>query len=107
MDKNKASTSDLAKVVFDKLNKNVLGIQPPPIDVLNELFGVLFYTSLKTEEARSIKATITFIDPNNPSPVLSNRKLEYGWRHVKFDEQVPLTVKNLVKLSKAADPWSS
>jgi hypothetical protein len=41
---------------------------------LEELFEVLFYASLRTEEGQSIHCQIVWIDPKNPDPNPPARK---------------------------------
>lgn len=110
MIKYDANTDNLAKTVFSKLNntKNLDGV--PSLTILEELFRKLFLTSIKTEEAQSIKVTITFIDPAYSTPEKERHQLENSinqWSCSAFKNNIDYTVKNLVKLSKAADPWSS
>jgi len=38
-----------------------------PLDRLVELFECIYYASLKTEEARQVSVSVTFIDPSNPA----------------------------------------
>lgn len=104
---NKNSTpKDLAKVVYDKII-GAKGKLKPSEEILNNLFETLFYTSLKTEESQLIKVTITLIDSNDPDPSPPGRIVANRWNCIHFSESIPFNTKNLVKLSKAADPWSS
>lgn len=105
-EKNK-TPNDLAKLVLKKLEGAKIPYLEPNEEVLKKLFQTLFYTSLNTEEGQFIKVTITLIDPDNPDPLPPSRKEANRWKFVSLNERIPLTVKNLVKLSKAADPWSS
>ncbi|MGI4871437.1 MAG: putative sensor domain DACNV-containing protein [Janthinobacterium lividum] len=102
-----STTKDLARLVARKLKNAKTDYNQPDEVVLNELFETLFYTSLKTEEGQLIKVTITLIDSENPDPNPPERIVADRWNHIHFDKTIPFTVKNLVKLSKAADPWSS
>lgn len=107
MKKINSTPSDLAKVVFNKVKgiKNSLSL--PSEKVLNSLFEILFYASLKTEESTFIKVTITLINAENPEPTTLSTITEDRWNVIRFDDQIPYNVDNIVKLSKAADPWSS
>ncbi len=82
-------------------------VQAPPVAVLAKLFEVLYFASLKSEEAERISCRIAFIDRSDPDPNPPERKPKDRWRHFKLDEEVPFTVRNLVKLSKAVGPWVS
>jgi hypothetical protein len=107
MIQSNSTPGDLANLVFKKLNGAKTHIPTPNIEVLTALFETMFYSSLKTEESQFIKVTITYIDPENPDPSPPPRIVADRWSCVYFSEKIPFTVKNLVKLSKAADPWSS
>ncbi|MEO8235369.1 MAG: putative sensor domain DACNV-containing protein, partial [Flavobacterium sp.] len=53
------------------------------------------------------KVTITLINSNNPDPKPPKRLVKDRWSIIKLEEQIEFNVENIVKLSKAADPWSS
>jgi len=99
--------SDLAQFVYDRLHNNTIDHNINSLDILIELFECLFYTSLHSEEGDLIRVTITFFDAENPQ--LKTRKFQPTdkWRYVPFAKPLPFNVTTLVKLSKAADPWSS
>jgi hypothetical protein len=102
-----ATPKDLAKLVFSKLkHAHHTGLQPT-VAVLTTLFENLFFTSLKTEEGQLIKVTVTLINSADPDPHPPKRQAAHRWNYIHFEEKLPFTVKNLVKLSKAADPWSA
>ncbi|MGY2132342.1 putative sensor domain DACNV-containing protein [Hymenobacter sp. HD11105] len=96
---------DLARLVYKKLTKT--NYPQPSESILTHLFENLFFTSLKTEEGQLIKVTVTFIDPADPDPSPPERIVADRWNYIRFRKRIPFTVKNIVKLSKAADPWSS
>lgn len=107
MTHSNSSTKDLSALVQKKLKGAKIKYPEPNEEVLNKLFEILFFTSLKTEEGQFIKVTVTLIDPNDPDPSPPQRIVADRWEYVKFKEPLELSVKNLVKLSKAADVWSS
>lgn len=107
MRKTNATTADLARVVFNKLKGAKTTTPLPNQKVLNNLFETLFYASLKTEESDYIKVTISLINSKNPDPKPPKRMVKDRWKYIRFNEQIPFNVENIVKLSKAADPWSS
>lgn len=107
MKKTDSTPTDLANLVFSKLNNSTIHYPCPPENVLINLFQCLFFTSIKTEEGQFIKVTVTLIDPINPDPNPPKNIVPDRWKCIHFDNPIPFTVKNLVKLSKAADPWSS
>ena len=96
--------SDLSKYVFEELPALSSKHVRPSMEILERFFDALFYTSLDTEEGELIKVTATLFNPTT-APTIKPRKDR--WRFVKFESDIPFNVKNLVKLSKAADPWSS
>lgn len=107
MTKLNSTTKDLASLVFKKLEGAKVSSPLPSQEVLNDLFENLFYASIKTEESDFIKVTVTLINSKNPDPSPPGRIVKNRWNHIYFDEPIPFNVKNIVKLSKAADPWSS
>src|SRR5436190_17735876 len=102
-----ATPQDLANTVLDRLSNIKISYKKPPIEVLNLLFETLFYTSLKTEEAQHLRVTVTLIDPTNPDPFPPENIRPDRWKVVALENRIDFDVKNLVKLSKAADTWSS
>jgi hypothetical protein len=107
MTHSNSSTKDLSALVQKKLKGAKIKYPEPNEEVLNKLFEILFFTSLKTEEAQFIKVTVTLIDPNNLDPSPPQTIVADRWEYVKFLAPLEFSVKNLVKLSKAADVWSS
>src|SRR6478609_7520629 len=101
------TTKDLAELVSNKLVGAKVNSPLPTLDVLEKLFEHLFYASIKTEEAQFIKVTVTLINSIDPDPTPPSRIVKDRWNYVRFENPIPFTVKNIVKLSKAADPWSS
>ena len=59
MTQSDSTPKDLANLVYTKLKDAKIGFKLPPKNVLNDLFQILFYTSIKTEEGLFIKLTIT------------------------------------------------
>ena len=101
------SVSDLARVVDRRLNRD--GVSSPGVRALTQLLESVYLTSLKTEEGRPLQVRIVLVDPANPDPDPPNPRYARPdrWKITKLAEQLALTVPNLIKLSKAADPWSS
>ncbi|RKR81900.1 hypothetical protein BDD43_2061 [Mucilaginibacter gracilis] len=97
--------NDLAAFVFSELNRSKIQDAKPSEEILREIFNTLYYTSLQTEEGQFIKVTVTLLDHNSTA---KGKVLAYDdWAFYPFKPAIEFTVKNLVKLSKAADPWSS
>jgi len=96
---------DLARHIHSQLEARK--IQSPSLAVLATLFEVLYFASLKSEEAERISCRIAFVDRSNPDPSPPERRTKDRWWHFALDEEIPFTVRNLVKISKAVDPWVS
>ncbi|TXR91207.1 hypothetical protein DN390_29565 [Bacillus sp. SH7-1] len=77
------------------------------IENLTNLFEIMYFASLKTEESESISVRITIIDKDSPDPKPPKRIRKDRWSYIKFKEEVELNIQNLVKVSKAADPKTS
>jgi len=101
------TTEDLAEIVCKKLENAKTEYPHPSEIILRKLFAELFFASLKTEEGQLTRVTITLIDPNDPDPNPPERIVAHRWNCINFEERIPFSVKNLVKLSKAADPLSA
>src|SRR5260370_18448078 len=101
------SISDLGRVVDQRLKHD--GVPSPGVRALIELLDAVYFTSLKTEEGKPLQIRIVLVDPSNPDP--DPPRPGYArpdrWKITKLANQLPLTVPTLIKLSKAADPWSS
>jgi hypothetical protein len=80
---------------------------PPPVKILTKLFETLYFASLKREETQPISCRVAFIDRKRPDPKPPERIVSDRWRFFPLSDDLPLTVRNLVKLSTAVDPWVS
>jgi hypothetical protein len=80
---------------------------PPSVKVLTKLFETLYFASLKREETQPISCRVAFIDRNQPDPDPPKRMTPDRWRFFALGQDLPLTVRHLVKLSTAVDPWGS
>jgi hypothetical protein len=79
----------------------------PRVGILEKLFDIVYFTSLKTEEGRPIVARLCLVNPEKPDDSPPPRPRLSRWVTVQLANRLPLTVPNLVKIAKAADPWSS
>ncbi|MQR94777.1 putative sensor domain DACNV-containing protein [Fictibacillus phosphorivorans] len=99
---------DLARTVNSYLTDiSDKSMEVLPMGVLKNLFEVMYFSSLKTEESDSIRCTITYLNPDNPDPKPPKRIVKDRWSAIKFKETIDFSISNLVKLSKAADPKAS
>lgn len=80
---------------------------PPSTKVLTKLFETLYFASLKREETQPISCRVALIDRKHPDPHPPERIVPDRWRFFPLADDLPLTVRNLVKLSTAVDPWGS
>jgi hypothetical protein len=79
----------------------------PSVEVLTSFFNTLFFASIKTEEGRSIQVRVFYMDPADPDPDNPQVIRSDRWTAFPLKQRIPFNVANLVKLAKAADPWSS
>jgi hypothetical protein len=81
--------------------------RPPDLATLEKLFETLYFASLKSEENQPISCRVAFISRHNPDPNPPERIVADRWKYFALSKDLPFTVRNLVKLSKAVDPWNS
>lgn len=105
MDSTYDAPSDLAWLTHEELAR--LGRASPGVGVLTELFEVMFFASLQTEERQPITFDLTYMDPAHPDPYQPPGPRPDRWQIVPLGEDVPVTIQNLVKLAKASDPRTS
>ena len=74
---------------------------------LDQLFELMYYVSLRTEESQPITFHIVYLDPKNPDPHPPRRIVQDRWNYVRFDKPIPATIINVVKLAKASDARTS
>jgi hypothetical protein len=79
----------------------------PSQKVLVGLFETLYFASLRREETQPISCRIAYISRGRPDPHPPERIVADRWRFFPLADDLPLTVRNLVKLSTAVDPWGS
>jgi len=96
---------DLANVIHRKLGE--LKLMQPSVQTLTDLFEVLYFTSLKTEEGAPLHCRVVYLDPANPDPSPPPRILAHRWKHITLAERLPFNIRNLSKLCRGVDPWSS
>lgn len=94
----------LAKHVYAKLR--VLGFTMPTASVLRALLDTAYIASIKTEENRFVRGSLTFSDPKMPepdAPIL--RRADYP-SFTPFGKRTRLDANAVVKFSRAVDRWS-
>lgn len=93
--------ADLARFIRGRLRE--LHFRAPALASIEELLEVAYFASMRTEEAERILCDIAYINMNNPDPVPPGRVVANRWSYVRFEQPMPLDVKNLVKVSKSID----
>jgi sensor domain DACNV-containing protein len=96
---------------IDRLTASILAkmrTMGPPIpkaSILRLLFETAYLATLRTIEGRFVRGSLTFADPKNPEldPPIT-RRADYP-AFTSFGHHLPLTVENVVKLSRAVDRW--
>lgn len=84
----------------------ILGHSHPRIHVLRTLLDIAYLASLKTEESRFVRGSMTYCDPSAPeTDTPPRRRSDYPF-FTPFAHRSQLTVDLLVKLSRAVDRWS-
>lgn len=67
----------------------------------------MFFASIKTEERLPIRVRVFYVDPGNADPEAPPYIRIDRWKIFPLSNRIPFTVANLVKLARAADPWST
>ncbi|MBE9585705.1 hypothetical protein IM792_14710 [Mucilaginibacter sp. JRF] len=100
-----ATPAHLARYTYNTVRLAKTFEQTPPELIIRDLMEGLYFASMKTEEGRPVKVNVTFIDHLRPEekPVATADV----WRVTNFQTPLPFDIKTIVKLSQAADPWSS
>jgi len=83
-----------------------LGFDEPNYRLIGTLLELAYLGTLRSEEGRLVKGSLTFANPTRPEvhpPLL--RRADYP-AFTKFESPESLTVQTLVKLARAIDRWS-
>jgi hypothetical protein len=100
-----ATVADLAALAHAELESR--GLNSPGLNVLIELFRIMYAASMATEESQAITFELTWIDPGNPDPDPPEQINADRWTAVSFASRIPLSTRSLVKAAKATDPRTS
>jgi hypothetical protein len=82
-----------------------LGHANPNAATLYALLHTAYLASLRTEEGRFVKTSLTFANPQNPHSPPPRTRAHYA-RFSKIGHPQALTPSNLTKLARAVDQWS-
>lgn len=99
-----ATTLDLAKAVSLGLKKRATA---PDLDVLAEIFEVMFGASLRTEEGAPVRFSIAYVNPLDPDPQPPVFPPANRWSCTPFESPLDWTITNILKLATASDPRGS
>src|SRR5262245_38640873 len=102
MDRTTQYPGHLARLVAMRLQSQH-GMSPPE-PLLTRLLETLYFASLKTDEGRTILCTVNYVDPDDPRAQPPSPRPVDCWSIVPFDRPLPLDVRTLAKLARAADP---
>src|SRR5687767_9767227 len=94
----------LASTVAARLRK--LGFTEPRRSVVASLLRMAYLATLKTEEGRFVRGSLTYASPKDPeirAPLV--KRADYP-DFTRFNRPEVLTVETLVKLARAIDQWS-
>jgi hypothetical protein len=93
----------LTRIVVSKLH--ILGLSTPRVSLIRAVIDRTYFASLRTEEGRFVRGSLTFTNPQKPDinpPII--RRAEYpGFTF--FDSPMRLTPELLVRLFRAVDQW--
>lgn len=84
-----------------------MGLRPPTRAHLISILKVVHSTSLRVEEGRPIRCSVSLADPAHPRYLLFASTRADVPQFSKLARRLPLTAANLVKLGRAMDPWAT
>ena len=101
---NTKTPHDLALVVYGRLASQATRLST---DILEEIFNVLFVTSLKSEERTALTCTVAYVDPKNVDPNPPARIRDHRWQFAPLETPLDFNVSQLSKIAMAIDPECS
>jgi sensor domain DACNV-containing protein len=102
MPQTNSTPKDLAQAVCSELMRQ--GSECPKLEVLIDLFEVMYYVSLKTEESAPISFDLVYLNPKGADPIEPPSRLPNDkWRDIQLAEPIPVNMSNLIKIAKASD----
>jgi hypothetical protein len=93
----------LASEVTSRMRK--LGFHEPTRKVIGTLLELAYLGTLRSEEGRFVKGSLTFENPNAPADFPYLRRADYP-TFTRLGSAAVLNVQSLVKLARAVDRWS-
>jgi hypothetical protein len=101
IDRTTQYPANLARLVALRL-RGEHGNAPAEV-VLTRLLETLYFASLKTDEGRPILCTVNYVDPDDRKAPPGRAQADC-WTYVPFERPLPMDVRTLTKLARAADP---
>lgn len=105
MSNTQSTIQDLAKLLISDLKNRKRGTVS--IKLVSDLLHVMYNASLMSEELRSIRFNIAFLNPANPDPNPPFLIRRNRWQFVPLAKAIPFQVEQILKLAHASDPRSS
>ena len=93
----------LAREVTARIRE--LGLDQPDQRVVGLLLEIAYLGTMRSEEGRLVKGSLTYANPTRPAVDPPLRRASYP-RFTKFASPETLNVQTLVKLARAIDRWS-
>ena len=100
-----SSPKDLASAVHLELLRR--SGDPPPLEILVELFDSMYFASLKTEESKPVLFHVVYLDPEKPDPKPPKTLVHDRWRCIHLFPPIALNSANFTKMAPASDPRTS
>lgn len=93
----------LADTVHSRLCE--FGFSTPSTAVVQALLRTAYFASLKAEEGRFVRGSLTYANPAGPDFRPLRIRADYPALN-KLGQRLPLTVETFVKIARAVDSWS-
>src|SRR5437016_7099860 len=100
-----SSPKDLASAVHLELLRR--SADPPPLEILVELFDSMYFASLKTEESKPVLFHVVYLDPEKPDPKPPKTLVHDRWRFAQLFPPIALNSASFAKIAPASDPRTS
>jgi len=100
-----SSPKELASAVHLELLRR--SANPPPLEIILELFESMYFASLKTEESKPVLFHVVYLDPEKPDPKPPKTLVHNRWRCIQLFPSIALNSPNFAKVAPASDPRTS
>lgn len=96
--------SQLSRIIRMKMRGSYPSL--PRGEIIREILGIAYLATLKTEEGRPVRGSLTLANPRRPHPDPPPLRRADFPSFTPFRNRIPLSVESLAKLSLAIDRWS-